>query len=114
VDSLPMFYCVGLVVTFFSTQHARIGDLAAGTLLVYDREPKQGTAAEAFAVAQSGIDPRLAELVDELLGRWAELEPESRTQLAGKLLRRIDPTATDIEDAATMKERLQALVSARQ
>jgi uncharacterized RDD family membrane protein YckC len=113
VDSLPVFYCLGLVVTFFSAQHARIGDLAAGTLLVYDRERKQGTAAEAFAVAQSGVDPRLAELVDELLGRWAELEPESRSRLADKLLRRIDPTATDIEDAAAMKERLQVLVSGR-
>jgi hypothetical protein len=102
------------VVTFLSAQHARIGDLAAGTLLVYDRERKQGTAAEAFAVARSGVDPRLAELVDELLGRWTELEPESRSRLAAKLLRRIDPTTADIEDEATMKGRLQALISARQ
>jgi uncharacterized RDD family membrane protein YckC len=113
VDSLPMFYCLGLAVVLISAQHVRIGDLAAGTLLVYDRERKQGTSAEAFVVAGTGVDPRVLELVDELLGRWSELDPESRTRLASKLLRRLDPSAADVEDATVMRERLQALVSAR-
>jgi len=111
VDCLPMFYCLGLAVTLISAQHVRIGDLAAGTLLVYDRERKQGTSAESFVVAHSGVDPRLAEVIDELLGRWSELEPAARTQLASKILRRVDPTAGEIEDASTMRERLQSLLT---
>lgn len=37
VDSLPLFYGVGLVATIATREHVRIGDMAAGTLLVYDR-----------------------------------------------------------------------------
>jgi uncharacterized RDD family membrane protein YckC len=35
VDSFPLAYAVGLVVTIATRDHVRIGDLAAGTLLVY-------------------------------------------------------------------------------
>jgi uncharacterized membrane protein SpoIIM required for sporulation len=36
VDSLPGVYGVGLVTSMLRADHVRIGDLAAGTLLVYD------------------------------------------------------------------------------
>ena len=36
VDSLPVVYGVGLVTSMVTAEHVRIGDLAAGTLLVYD------------------------------------------------------------------------------
>src|SRR5262249_32351405 len=35
VDSFPAAYAVGLVATMVTRDHVRIGDLAAGTLLVY-------------------------------------------------------------------------------
>ncbi|HVO47719.1 MAG TPA: stage II sporulation protein M, partial [Steroidobacteraceae bacterium] len=35
VDSVPVTYAVGLVTTLATREHVRIGDLAAGTLLVY-------------------------------------------------------------------------------
>src|ERR1700761_624522 len=35
VDSFPAAYAVGLITTFVTRRHVRIGDLAAGTLLVY-------------------------------------------------------------------------------
>src|SRR5215470_18246435 len=35
VDSFPVAYAVGLVTTMVTHNHLRIGDLAAGTLLVY-------------------------------------------------------------------------------
>jgi uncharacterized RDD family membrane protein YckC len=113
VDSLPMLYCLGLVVTFLSAQHARIGDLAAGTLLVYDREHRKGASPETFVVGSVGVDPRVAELIDELLGRWSELDPAVRMQLANKVLRRAVPTAADSDDEAAVKERLKALIAAR-
>src|SRR6185312_9513997 len=37
VDSLPLFYGVGLVAALVTKDHLRIGDMAAGTLLAYDR-----------------------------------------------------------------------------
>jgi uncharacterized RDD family membrane protein YckC len=39
VDQLPFFYAVGVITMFVTRQHQRLGDLAAGTLVVRDREP---------------------------------------------------------------------------
>jgi uncharacterized RDD family membrane protein YckC len=38
VDQFPVFYAVGVIAMFSSRQHQRLGDLAAGTLVVRDRE----------------------------------------------------------------------------
>jgi uncharacterized RDD family membrane protein YckC len=40
VDQLPFFYAVGVITMFVTQQHQRLGDLAAGTLVVRDREPE--------------------------------------------------------------------------
>jgi len=39
IDSLPVFYVVGLVFVMFGRRHARLGDLAAGTVLAVERAP---------------------------------------------------------------------------
>lgn len=38
VDWFPAFYGVGIIAVFASRQHQRLGDLAAGTLVVRDRD----------------------------------------------------------------------------
>jgi uncharacterized RDD family membrane protein YckC len=38
VDAFPSFYAVGVITMFVTKQHQRLGDLAAGTLVVQDRE----------------------------------------------------------------------------
>ncbi len=37
IDFLPMFYGIGIVVMFINKESRRLGDLAAGTLVVFDR-----------------------------------------------------------------------------
>jgi uncharacterized RDD family membrane protein YckC len=37
VDQFPFFYAVGVIAIFATRQHQRLGDLAAGTLVVRDR-----------------------------------------------------------------------------
>ena len=37
VDQFPFFYAVGVIAMFVTKQHQRLGDLAAGTLVVHDR-----------------------------------------------------------------------------
>jgi len=37
VDQIPFFYAVGVITMFATRQHQRLGDLAAGTLVVRDR-----------------------------------------------------------------------------
>jgi uncharacterized membrane protein SpoIIM required for sporulation len=44
VDSLPVVYGVGLVTSMVTAEHVRIGDLAAGTLLVYDHRDARAPA----------------------------------------------------------------------
>lgn len=94
VDGLPVLYVVGLVCTLATRRHQRVGDLAAGTLLVYEEK----TRAEALdtlpgAGAARGISTADAELVQDLIERWPTLEPSQRLALAGRLLDRLEPDA---------------------
>lgn len=125
VDSFPAMYCVGLVATLVTRQHVRLGDLAAGTLLVYEREralplraladagvpapmsapaPALGTAAAtpragvAMPAARTGAAAAMAraELIEELTARWDELAAASRVALARDLLQRLGEPADEI------------------
>jgi len=86
IDSLPAVYCVGLAATMTTKHSVRIGDIAAGTLLVYDEQDRT----RAFTELSSGGVGRLglerAGLVRDLLGRWEELDPAVRSNLARRLL----------------------------
>jgi uncharacterized RDD family membrane protein YckC len=79
VDSLPLAYGVGLLAVMLTREQVRIGDLAAGTLLVYD------DVAPPPPRVRDGVR---AEAVGELLQRWTQLEPASRRRLAGEILGR--------------------------
>jgi uncharacterized RDD family membrane protein YckC len=60
VDQIPFFYAVGVIAVFATRQHQRLGDLAAGTLVVRDREqqtPLWGDAGT-LASAPSTYGPR--------------------------------------------------------
>jgi len=52
VDSLPAAYALGLIATLATRHHVRIGDLAAGTVLVF-----QPSDAELPGLAGSGMSP---------------------------------------------------------
>jgi uncharacterized RDD family membrane protein YckC len=97
IDSLPGFYLLGLLCCFMSAQRVRIGDLAAGTLLIVDPGTSQAaldSLGGALAGAAAGeLSPAAAELVAELLERWGSLQPARRAALARTLLARIDVTA---------------------
>lgn len=89
VDSLPLLYGVGLVATLATRDHVRVGDMAAGTLLVYERPavalPESATTTDSSERALDSFD---AEIVAELLLRWPQLERESRQRLAAAILLR--------------------------
>lgn len=90
VDSFPVLYGVGLAMAFLTRDHVRIGDLAAGTVLVYDRAAQPPARPEHLSgsVLQGGLDAVSAEALDDLLRRWKELEPQARQRLARRLLER--------------------------
>lgn len=96
IDSLPFMYLVGLATVVLTDQHVRIGDMAAGTLLVTDHD----TAASAFtssAATRNGLTPQAADLIQELLDRWASLEDHRRAEIARSLLSRLEPQTSPDE-----------------
>jgi hypothetical protein len=92
IDSLPAFYVVGLVSCFITANRVRIGDMAAGTLLIIDDAAagKSLTRLEALAPG-SRLPLDALELVDQVLERWASLESRNRMRIAYSLLARLDP-----------------------
>jgi uncharacterized RDD family membrane protein YckC len=89
LDSLPFAYLVGLATVVMTDQHVRIGDLAAGTLLVMDHD----SSATAFAstAAKGGLSPQAVDLIQELLDRWPALDEQNRATIARTLLARVEP-----------------------
>jgi uncharacterized RDD family membrane protein YckC len=85
VDSLPIAYCVGLVTTMLTRHAVRIGDMAAGTILVYD-DASDTVLSELSSAAIDRLGLERAELVRDLLARWTELDPPVRDALGREML----------------------------
>lgn len=90
IDSLPGVYTVGIIVTMLAKNHVRIGDMAAGTVLIYDKESGKQALSE---VAQQSLDSNLSagdyDLLLEILERWRQLDKKKRMQLGHQYLRKI-------------------------
>ncbi len=87
IDSLPAWYMLGLLTTMVTKNAVRIGDIAAGTLLVYEEKVASKTL-QALAANTTGfrLNPQQWELVNELLARWKQLDSPERRALASQLL----------------------------
>jgi uncharacterized RDD family membrane protein YckC len=84
VDLLPLFYGFGLIGVMFRADNKRIGDLAAGTLVVY-RPPPQSTVTlpPALPLAPSHALPASAQAaVISFAMRVPRLTPERAQELA--------------------------------
>ena len=117
IDSLPATYLVGLTTCFLTRQRIRLGDMAAGTLLVLDNAAAEASLLRIERLAaNSKLSLDALELLDQLLERWESLETANRAQIARSLLSRLDPR----EDAANLaqlsdaklRDRLQAHLGA--
>jgi uncharacterized RDD family membrane protein YckC len=122
IDSLPLFYGVGLCTTIFSAQRLRFGDMAAGTLLVHDGDT------ESKALSQLGtltlnpaLDAATLALGNDLLLRWKELDSRTRRRLARELLARMATASAtapatvyvDSLDDQNLQQRVREALSGR-
>jgi len=120
VDFLPYAYGVGLVVLFLNGRGKRLGDLAAGTIVVKDSDylalwqipggrptdppppPPSATGVLAFAPASPGelalrrLDPELRRFISSYRRRRPELPPALRAQLAGSVQAHLRQAAPDV------------------
>lgn len=106
VDSFPIAYALGLLTTMVTRNHVRIGDLAAGTLLVYARNNTTLTRYPDERRAGSQLDATNAEVLNELLQRWPNLDSTARRRIAQTLI--AAPATQSDEDLRTQLERLAA------
>jgi uncharacterized RDD family membrane protein YckC len=109
VDGFPGVYTVGLLFAIFTRNHVRLGDIAAGTVLVYsnneeihatkvDEQPDSAQAADNDAI------------LHELLDRWSQLEKEQRMNLGHQLLDRMGDNFVP-GDAAELKDYLKQIAN---
>ena len=115
IDSLPAAYGIGIIVVLRSKQHLRIGDMAAGTVLVYeDKADRKRLDMVTQVTGDSGISASHRELVAELLRRWKELSRDKRQQLARSLLEKCQrsvPSATQADELdVSLKRELENLL----
>jgi uncharacterized RDD family membrane protein YckC len=111
VDSMPLFYGVGLITVVLTRDNLRIGDMAAGTLLVFEHLGARPPASAAAAHRVSRLDAAGAEIVTELLERWPALQSEARVRLARQVLTRYgaDPGESGVDDDGAWRMRLERL-----
>ena len=118
LDSLPVCYLVGLVTVVFTDHHVRVGDLAAGTLLVMDHDSSRDLVRKHRGAPSSGLTPQAADLIQELLDRWPALDEQNRATIARTLLARVEPqiSADELARLGTLdlRSRLVAKLSGGQ
>ncbi len=115
IDSLPTFYVLGIIVALVSKQHLRIGDMAAGTILVYeDRVNQKRVNMIMNSEKNNGLSTQNKELIAELLERWKELDGSTREKLAIQLLEKFNqPISSENETNSdkVLRDKLEKLIA---
>ncbi len=104
VDFLPLFYGVGLTSLLFTRESQRLGDLVAGTLVVYQEPVETESLLPDFAASEDSEPPlpavQLAAIPDEAIAMAAEylrsrpdLAPRPRQEVAAELVDLIRETS---------------------
>jgi uncharacterized RDD family membrane protein YckC len=130
IDFLPAFYGLGIIIMFANAQSRRLGDLAAGTLVVRDQADLTLEEVTAGAQPQHALDipdyivtqvagwpiERLSEadinLVEDYLQRRADLA--NAPQLAEKILQRLMARMDIANEPITIQSRPLLLAQIRQ
>lgn len=135
-DWLPVGYGVGIVAIIASPRDQRLGDLAAGTVVI--RERRRARAGDQASIARDGgpgagavarapsanrpsssgwdvgaITPREVATVRRFIVRRGELSREARLQLAEELFARLRPRVAGAPDDLAPEAFLEALLEAK-
>ncbi len=125
VDALPSLYAVGIVTILISRERKRVGDYAAGTVVVHEkpledpgsilsvssrpaaREPGPATTAAPLSVDE-------LQLVETFFERRARLEPEVRRSMARQIAERLgDRLGVPVEMRPDAEKFLETLAEQR-
>jgi uncharacterized RDD family membrane protein YckC len=114
IDCLPTLYFVGLMTTLFSAQRVRVGDMAAGTMLVIDERISSKYLERAGAgSAETKLNFATLDLIEQILERWPSLGVEQRDAIARALLKKTLGSAgsegVDAMNDASLRDHLVSL-----
>jgi uncharacterized RDD family membrane protein YckC len=114
LDCLPAAYAFGLATTMMTKNSVRLGDIAAGTVLIYEAEAHNDQSGAVpvnpAAVRLFGLEQ--AKLGQDLLNRWHDLDSQKRTALALKLLARLQPDIDPARYRDNPKSQLEQILGA--
>ncbi|QYG92393.1 RDD family protein [Iamia sp. SCSIO 61187] len=136
VDFLPAFYSVGAIVALATARHQRLGDLAAGTVVVRASGTRGGPVvpgASRAVAASAAVDDGPAVALPEGAGAWdltrvtAEdlsvvrsflarrptLDPAARARVAAELARRLRPAVVGPDPSLPDEALLEAVLAAK-
>lgn len=116
VDFLPALYPVGLTTMLIDRQNRRLGDLAAGTVLVRVEQVDLGRYAAGTGGAEAGpLSSGDVEVLTDFLARAAALEPGARARVGALMAGRFLGHLGEAERAALAADpaKLEALLRAR-
>lgn len=87
IDSLPVFYTVGILCMFINKDSRRLGDLAAGTIVVVDK--KRASLGTILSAQTAAHDDRLSDyeiaVIRDFLARRGRLSKKARYNLAARI-----------------------------
>ena len=119
VDALPGFYLVGILTVLFTRNNQRLGDLAAGTVVIRERKqvtalPQARPAADDTALYDvSAISADELATVRRFLDRRPALTPDARSRLAMEMATRLGPKVVGPPRRWDPEEFLEYLVAAK-
>lgn len=121
VDFLPSAYLIGILAILASGRNQRVGDLAAGTVVIKSRRPRKGRPAwnrnvpgprpAGGAWEASAVTPEEVAAVRTFLLRRRELDAEARARLGWELAERLRPKVTGADPEMHPEVFLEALVA---
>jgi uncharacterized RDD family membrane protein YckC len=125
VDALPTLYATGLITMLISRENKRVGDYAAGTVVVHEKPlqavgsiwnvPPTSALAQAMPLSSSAqINPEELQLVEAFLERRGSLEPDVRWAMARQIADRIGTRVGVLPEARPDSEKfLEAVAEQR-
>lgn len=110
VDQMPGIYAVGVLSIFFTARNQRLGDLAAGTVVVHEQRIERPDIPEPASARTRHGAARLTQdeitLVETFLQRRHGLDPYLRLTTARQVLERVGQRLDLPADSAEDEERL--------
>ncbi len=120
VDALPGVYLIAIITVFISKRNQRLGDMAAGTLVVREKKGEVKTtpfrssgelSSEVETWDVSGITGADVAAIRQFLERRASLKPDARVRLATSLARRLYPVVVGPPEQVAPEWFLEQLVA---